>query len=46
MPPERPFLIVLQGKSEYDRVTQSKILSSIKKHGFSLQEIDSAMWGK
>lgn len=46
VPSERPFLIVLQGKSEYDRVTQSKIMSSMKKHGFSIQEIDTAMWGK
>lgn len=46
VPPERPFLIALQGKSEYDRVTQSKIMSSIKKHGFSIQEIEIAMWGK
>ncbi len=40
---ERPFVEVLQGKSEFDRVTQNKIISTIKKHGFSLQEIIIAM---
>ena len=43
---ERPFMIVLQGKSEFDRVTQAKIIGGIKKHGFTMQEIDNAMWRK
>ena len=46
VPSERPFLIVLQDKYEYDKVTQSKIIGGIKKHGFSVHEIDRAMWGK
>lgn len=46
VPPERPFLIILQGKSEYDRITQSKIFSCVRKHGFTTEEIDTAMWRK
>ena len=40
---ERPVVEVLQGKSEFDRVTQNKIIGTIKKHSFSLQEILIAM---
>ncbi|MBI5614115.1 hypothetical protein HY947_04285 [Candidatus Gottesmanbacteria bacterium] len=39
---ERPFVEVLQGKTEYDRITQSKIISNLKKHGFTLGEIIEA----
>lgn len=40
---ERPFLEVLQGKSEYDPVTQRKIISNLKKHGFTGGQIETAM---
>mgnify|MGYP001563609504 CR=1 FL=1 len=36
---ERPLIEVLQGKAEYDRITQSKIISNVKKHGFTMSEI-------
>ena len=40
---ERPFVEVLQGKSEYDRVTQNKIINNLKKHGFTMEQIITAM---
>ncbi len=40
----RPFFIVIQGRKEYDRVTQKKIINQVKKLGFSEDQIMEAMW--
>ncbi len=41
---ERSFIEVLQGKSQFDPKTQSKIINNlIKKHNFTRDQIESAL---
>ncbi len=42
----RPFIIVLQNKNNYDPITQRQYIKQIKKHGFTREQIEKAMWGK
>jgi len=39
-----PFVLVIQGKSEYDPYWQREYIKQIKRHGFSEAEIEMAMW--
>ena len=40
---ERSFIEVLQGKSEFDPITQKKIVNNLLKHGFTKDQIEEAM---
>lgn len=40
-----PFIIVIQGKSEFDPYWQREYIKQIKRHGFSEDDIEEAMWG-
>ena len=38
-----PFILVIQGRSEYDPYWQREYIKQIKRHGFSQTQIEEAM---
>lgn len=40
-----PFILVIQNRSEYDQFWQREYMKQIKRHGFSGDQIEEAMWG-